>query len=207
MDAGKKHEPHPETPDEAVATLLEGNARHVSGERQLRDHSPADPAEGQQPFAAIVACSDSRVAPPLIFDVERGNLFESRIAGNGVDAGVLGSTEFAVAKLGVKVVVVLGHTGCAAVSAAIEVASGDTSFSAEETGEIGAVIDNVVPGVAELGGAERDIEHAVPANARYQAARLASADPVIKPAVESGALKVVAAVYDVASGEVSLLPE
>jgi carbonic anhydrase len=203
--AGKQHEPHPETPAEALTTLLDGNARHVSGRTELRDHSPVDPAETQQPFAAIIACSDSRVAPPLIFDLDRGNVFESRIAGNGIDAGVLGSTEFAVAQLGVKVVMVLGHTGCAAVNAALAVAAGTASFPAAESGEIGGVIANVVPGVESLPEGERDMQHAVAANARHQAARLAVVDPVIRPAVESGAVQVVAAVYDVASREVSLL--
>ena len=186
---------------------MEGNARHVAGERELRDHSPLDAAEGQQPFATVIACADSRVSAPLIFDVERGNIFEARVAGNGVDTGVLGSTEFAVAKLGVKVVMVLGHTGCAAVGAALEVAEGAAEFPPGEFGSIGAVIDTLVPAVRELPEPERDPAHAVPANARHQAARLAAADPVIRPAVASGAVEVVPALYDVASGEVSLLSE
>ncbi|MGZ5413305.1 MAG: carbonic anhydrase, partial [Solirubrobacterales bacterium] len=124
---------------------------------------------------------------------------------NGVDTGVLGTTEFAVSKLGVKVIVVLGHSDCRAVHAAIDIAGGEASFPPGEFGAIGEVLERVVPAVEDVPEAERDPERCIASNARHQAARLAAADPVIRPAVASGAVKVVAAVYDIGSGEVSLL--
>ena len=207
MEAGGTSAPHPETPDEALTTLLEGNARHRAGHRELRNHSPVEATDAQMPFAAVITCADSRVSPTLIFDLDRGNLFESRVAGNGVDTGVLGTTEFAVAKLGVKVIMVLGHSDCRAVHAAIDIAAGDAEFPSSEFGAIGDVLQTVVPAIEEVPEGERDPEHCIPANARHQAARIAGADPVIRPAVDAGEVRVVAAVYDIASGEVSLLPE
>ena len=137
------------------------------------------------PFAAVITCADSRVSPTLIFDLDRGNLFESRVAGNGVDTGALGTTEFAVAKLGVKVVMVLGHSDCRAVHAAIGIAAGTESFPAAEYGAIGQVLERVVPAIEEVPEAERDPEHCIAANARHQAARIAAAGPVIEPAVSA----------------------
>lgn len=200
-------EAHPETPDEALRALEAGNERHRSGDSELRTHSPLDGrhTEGQRPFAAILACSDSRVSPTLAFDLDRGNLFVSRVAGNSVDAGTLGSTEYAVAVLGVKLVMVLGHSDCGAVKAAMEVAAGAADYPPGEYGSIGEVVAAVVPSVESLAEPERSVDACVAANAREQATALAGADPVIRPAVERGELRVVAAVYDVETGRVELL--
>jgi carbonic anhydrase len=200
-------EEHPRTPDEALRALLEGNERHVAGRRELQTYSPLGErhAEGQQPFAAVIACADSRVSPALIFDLDLGNLFVSRVAGNSIDTGSLGSTEFAVAVLGVKLVMVLGHTGCGAVEAALEVASGSRSYPAEEYGSIGSLVDAVVPSIEALPADDRTLANCVVANVRAQVKELEASQPIIAPAVESGALKVAAAVYDVATGRVELL--
>ena len=207
MREGGERSPHPQTPDEALAALLDGNARHRAGDQDLRDHSPVEATDAQMPFAAVITCADSRVSPTLIFDLDRGNLFESRVAGNGIDTGALGTTEFAVAKLGVKVVMVLGHSDCRAVHAAIGITAGTESFPAAEYGAIGQVLERVVPAIEEVPEAERDPEHCIAANARHQAARIAAAGPVIEPAVSNGTVRVVAAVYDIGSGAVSLLDE
>jgi len=197
---------HPRTPDEALRALAAGNERHLSAERRLPSHSPlGGHAEGQRPFAAIIACADSRVSPALIFDLDRGNLFVSRIAGNGIEPGTLGSTEYAVAELGVNLVMVLGHSDCGAVKAAIEVASGTRTFPAGEYGSIGAVVEGIVPSVESVQPEQRTVSACVEANARAQAKRLAAADPIIRPAVEAGGLRVVAAICDVESGSVTLL--
>ena len=199
--------PHPKTPAQALTALEEGNRRYRGGETTLRDYSPVGErrASEQRPFAAIVGCADSRVSPTLIFDLEPGNLFVSRVAGNSVDTGSLGSTEYAVGVLGVKLVMVLGHSDCGAVKAAIEVANGEAGYPPEEFGAIGSVIDACVPAIRSLPPSERSVERSVEANARAQAESLADADPIIKPAVDSGALRVVAAVYDIATGKVSLV--
>jgi len=198
---------HPQTPDEAVGALRAGNARHLAGQRELRTHSPLDGrhTEGQRPFAAIISCADSRVSPSLAFDLDRGNLFVSRIAGNSIDTGTLGSTEYAVAELGVKLVMVLGHSDCGAVKAAIEVASGTQSYPSDEYGAIGSVVDAVVPSIGPLPADRRTLPNCVAANARAQAAEIANREPIIRPAVEAGRISVVAAVYEVETGRVGLL--
>jgi carbonic anhydrase len=198
---------HPTTPDQALIALQVGNERHRAGRQELLDLSPLGGrhTEGQRPFAAIIACADSRVSPALAFDLDRGNLFVSRVAGNTTDPGTIGSTEFAVAVLEVKLVMVLGHTECGAVKAAIEVANGTQSYPADEYGSIGAVVDPVVPAVESLPADRRGLPECVAANARTQADELAERGPIIGPAVESGALSVVAAVYDVETGRVELL--
>ncbi len=198
--------PHPETPQAALDALLAGNERYRTGELSLRDHSPVGPdrAAGQKPFAAVVACSDSRVSPNLIFDVERGNIFNSKVAGNSIGPAVLGSTEFAVAVLDVKLVMVLGHSDCGAVKAALEVTEG-REFPESEYGQIGALVDEILPSVERIDPDERTFDACVRANARDQADRLIAADPIIAPAVAAGRIAVVAGVYDIGSGRVSLV--
>jgi len=198
--------PHPSNPREALELLLEGNRRHQDGRLELHDHSPVadERADRQMPFAAIVSCADSRVSPTLIFDVDRGNIFSSKVAGNVIDTGTLGSTEFAVKVLGVKLVMVLGHSNCGAVTAAIDAANGATSFPAGEYGAIGSLVDRIVPAIAAVPADARTLPACVGANAVAQAADIASRGPIIKQAVESGAIDVVAAVYDLESGRVSL---
>jgi carbonic anhydrase len=157
------------------------------------------------PFAAIISCADSRVSPTLVFDVNRGNLFSSKVAGNTIDSGTLGSTEFAVKVLGVKLVMVLGHSNCGAVTAAIEVANGESSYPPDEYGAIGEVVDRIVPSIRDLPPAERTLPASVELNAAAQAADLAQRGPIVRQAVEAGQIAVVAAVYDIASGAVALL--
>jgi carbonic anhydrase len=199
--------PHPETPEEALTVLMEGNRRHQSGKVELHDHSPVgeDHVSRQMPFAAIVSCADSRVSPTLIFDVDRGNLFTSKVAGNTIDSGTLGSTEFAVKVLGVKLVMVLGHSNCGAVTAAIDVANGEASYPADEYGAIGEVVERIVPPISDLPPSERDLQACVELNAAAQATDLAERRPILKEAVEAGQIEVVAAVYDLETGGVSLL--
>jgi carbonic anhydrase len=198
---------HPSDPEEALSLLMEGNRRHQSGRVELHDYSPVgdDHANKQMPFAAVISCADSRVSPTLIFDVDRGNLFSSKVAGNTIDSGTLGSTEFAIKVLGVRLVMVLGHSNCGAVTAAIEVANGESSYPADEYGAIGEVVDRIVPSIRDLPPAERTLPTSVEANTAAQAAELAQRDPIVRPAVEAGQIAVVAAVYDIGSGAVALL--
>jgi carbonic anhydrase len=201
-----KRAPHPPTPDAALALLMAGNERYRRGQLELRDYSPVGEriASAQKPFAAIIACADSRISPPLIFDVDNGNLFLSRVAGNSIDVATLGSTEYAVAVLGVKLVMVLGHSDCGAVKAAIEVAKGTKSYPASKYGAIGAFVDAILPPIKSLPTAQRTLESATAANASAQAKSIAAKGPIIKPAVDAGKIRVVSAVYDIATGKVSL---
>lgn len=197
----------PTTPDEALKTLMRGNRRYRRGDLELRDYTPVGDriAETQEPFAAIITCADSRISPVLVFDLGRGNLFVSRIAGNSIDTGTLGSTEYAIAVLGVKLVLVLGHSDCGAVKAAIAVANGTASYPADRYGAIGAFVDLVVPTVSALQPADRTLDRSIAANAAAQAQKLAASTPIVKPAVDAGDVRVVAAVYDIATGRVSLV--
>jgi carbonic anhydrase len=199
--------PRPTNPEEALDLLLEGNRRHQEGKLELRDYSPVgeDRASKQMPFAAIISCADSRVSPTLIFDVDRGNLFSSKVAGNIIDSGTLGSTEFAVKVLGVKLVMVLGHSDCGAVKAAIEAANGTSSYPPDTYGAIGEVVGKVVPPIQGLPSADRTLPHCISINARAQADEIASREPIIKQAIADHQIAVVAAAYDIATGKVSLI--
>jgi carbonic anhydrase len=203
----KSRAPHPKTPAEALRVLQAGNERHRQGKLQLRDYSPVGErrAVEQRPFAAIVTCADSRISPELVFDVERGNLFVSRVAGNSIDTGTLGSSEYAVAVLGVKLIMVLGHSDCGAVKSAIEVVVDGRTYPESKYGAIGAVVDHLVPTVRSLPADERNLSRCVAANAIAQAAAIARRGPIVAPAVASGKLRVVAAVYDIANGAVSIV--
>ena len=206
MQGGRRF-PHPEDPEEALALLVEGNRRHQDNRLELRDHSPVAkiPPSGNSRSRRSSPAPTRRVSPTLIFDVESGNIFVSRVAGNSVDTGTLGSTEYAVAVLGVKLVLVLGHSDCGAVKAAIEVANGTSSYPPDAHGAIGAVVDRLVPPIQGLPPAERTLPTCVSVNARTQAADIASREPIVKPALESGQIEVVASVYDIKTSRVSLI--
>lgn len=197
----------PSTPAAALRALIEGNRRYRAGRWQRRDYSPVGErrASAQKPFAAILACADSRVSPPLVFDVERGNLFAAHVAGNSADVGSTGSLEYAVAVLGVHVIMVLGHTDCGAVKAAIEVAGKKKTFPEASFGSIGAVVDAIVPAVAGLDSSARTLEASIVANTRRQATLLAGEGPIIPAAIAAGTLSVVAGVYDIATGIVRVV--
>lgn len=198
--------PHPKSPAEALKLLQAGNRRYRQEKLQLRDYSPVGErrAAEQKPFAAIITCADSRISPELVFDVERGNLFCSRIAGNSIDQGTLGSTEYAVAVLGVQVVMILGHSDCGAIKAAIGSVTEGTTYPASKFGAIGDFVDLLTPVVKSLPADERTLTRCVPANAIAQAQHLSHRGPIIAPAVNSGQIKIVAGVYNIANGFVNV---
>lgn len=197
----------PSTPSAALATLMDGNQRYRAGHWQRVDYSPVGErrASAQAPFAAVLTCADSRISPALVFDVERGNIFSAQVAGNSVDDGTAGSLEYAVAVLNVPLIMVLGHTDCGAVKSAIEVAKGRASYPPEQYGSIGAVVDAIVPAVQTLPAGERTLDNGVAANARLQAQSLRLRGPILPAALRAGRLRIVAAVYDLATGAVELV--
>jgi carbonic anhydrase len=199
--------PHPKTPDEALRLLRQGNGRFVANKLQLRDFSPVGEriASSQKPFAAIITCADSRISPSIVFDIHLGNLFVSRIAGNTVDQGTLGSTEYGIAVLGVKVVVVLGHSNCGAVKSALDVVNGKAKFPRNKFGAIGPVVDLIVPAVTSLPRNRRTVPNVTSNNARRQARQLAAKGPIVSAAVKAGKIKVVPAVYEIGNGRVNFL--
>jgi carbonic anhydrase len=191
------------SPDEALNRLMQGNARFASG--HLTHARPEQIVEarstlskGQNPFAVIVGCSDSRVGPELVFDQGLGDLFVVRTAGEVVDSVALGSIEYAVEHLGSPLVVVLGHERCGAVSAAVS--------GAKEPGHIAAVLKAIEPAVEQTKGQPGDpVENAVRAQALDVAKQLQEAKPILAERVQSGKLKIVAARYDLKTGKIELL--
>jgi carbonic anhydrase len=189
--------------NEALSRLLNGDKRFVAGKSE-EPHGAAlierrhALAKDQKPFAVIVSCSDSRVPPELVFDVSLGDIFVVRTAGEVADDVVVGSIEYALEHLGTRLIVVLGHQRCGAVSAAVS--------GAMETGDIPHVLKAILPAVEETKNQPGDrIDNAVRANAREIAKRLQSIGPIIAPRVQSGEVKIVAAYYSLDTGQVELL--
>ena len=195
-------------PDAVLARLLEGNKRFVSGQLTHPGRTPADfaaLAEGQAPMAIIIGCADSRVAPELVFDQGVGDLFVVRVAGNivsGAGPTVKGSIEFAVAELGARLIMVLGHTQCGAVKAAIAHIDANDSLP----GSIGELIDPIRPAVRAVSGQPGDkLENVTNANIAQGVERLKTLDPIVSKFAKTGELKVVGAVYELRTGAVKLL--
>jgi carbonic anhydrase len=187
------------TADQAIELLKEGNAAFIQG--SCTATSPArlhELAGGQAPFAVVVACSDSRTPPGALFNRGLGDLFIVRVAGNTVDNSGLGSIEYGVGVLGAPLVLVLGHTQCGAVEAAVKVVKDKAKFP----GSIGAMVAPIVPAVKSLSGNDNLVNRAVTANVQRVVARLKGAKPIVAKAVAEGRAKVVGAVYDVNSGKV-----
>jgi carbonic anhydrase len=205
--AGEKPAPKRD-PDAVLARLLEGNMRFVKGETAQPRRKPEDFvrfAEGQAPLAVIVGCADSRVAPELIFDQGLGELFVVRVAGNiisGAGASVKGSIEYAVAELGVQLIVVLGHSQCGAVKAAIKHIDANDPLP----GAINDLVGTIKPSVTAAKGKPGDLlDNVIKANVERGVERLRSLEPILAGAVKKGQLKVVGATYELRTGKVTVL--
>lgn len=197
----------PARPGEVLTRLLEGNKRYSKGEpaqprRKPEDFAPL--AKGQHPVAAIVGCADSRVAPELLFDQGIGDLFVIRVAGNvisGAGASVKGSIEYAVAELGVPLVVVLGHSQCGAIKAAITHAGSKDALP----GSIGELVETIEPVVAGVKGDPGDLlDNAIKANVKRGVERLERLEPILADAARKGKVRIVGATYDLLSGKVTV---
>jgi carbonic anhydrase len=186
------------SPDAALARLMQGNNGFVQGRLVsldedltiLKEHTVGK----QEPFAAVLACADSRVPVELIFDQSIGHVFVTRIAGNVCTPEMIASLEYGAAVLGVPLIMVLGHDGCGAVKATID--------GKAVPGQISALYAPLRPAIERAGP---DLTAAIKANAQIQAALLRTASPVIAGLVKTGKMKVVAAYYDLASGKVAIL--
>ena len=186
--------------DAALTKLKEGNARFA--ESTVCSGKPtaarrAETAQGQHPFAIIVGCADSRTSPEIVFDQNIGDLFVTRSAGNLVDDHALGSMEYAIEHLGARLIVVLGHTRCGAVAAAV---AGDSA-----PGHIQSLVRDIQPAVKETKGRPGDAtELAVVANARLMANKIRTQMDVGELAKE---VRIIPAVYDLSSGKIEWLKE
>lgn len=185
-----------------VDELLAGNARFLTGRPEKHDYSAERTAltEGQSPVAAVLSCSDSRVPPELLLDQAPGELFVVRVAGNFVTGEGLASLEYGVEILKTRLIVVLGHTGCGAVGATLDVLRDQTLLP----GHIQNLIRSMKPGIGrELLSEEPHLEaRAVVANVRYNVRRLIHAEPILSTRVAAGDLAVIGAVYDLTTGRV-----
>ena len=196
----------PISADQALRELVEGNARFVKGQPSSPRRSPEDfrsLAGAQYPEAVIVSCADSRVAPEILFDVGVGDVFVVRAAGNvvgGAGAVVKGSIEYAIAELNVPLIVVLGHSSCGAVKAAMKHIDAKDSLP----GAIDGLVELIKPAVTQSHGLPGDpLDNAIRQNVENGVARLKELQPILAPRVQEGKLKIVGAVYDLSTGKVT----
>lgn len=192
-------------PDQALNLLMEGNARYVANQPRERDFSAgrASRTTGQAPFAAILGCADSRVAPELAFDQSPGDLFIVRVAGNFVTPDGLGSLEYGAAVLGTKLIMVLGHSNCGAVNATVAALQKGNKLP----GHIADLVRAMKPGIEPVlkkGGSELQ-QRAVIANVQHNVERLKKATPILAGMVAKKEVRVVGAVYELATGKVTLV--
>ncbi len=189
----------PETPQQALELLLEGNARYVSGTTahpNVNMERVAQTAPHQSPFAAVVGCSDSRVPVELLFDRGIGDIFVIRTAGNNVGGDmVMGSVEYAVEHLGVQVLLVLGHEACGGVTSAVQ--------GGEHHGAIGNLIHSIQSDIPEFLGKGEQIDAAIARHTKVQVEEIL-ANPVVAGMVKEGKLLVKGGHYDVDNGKVEI---
>src|SRR3954449_13537625 len=191
------------TPDDAIARLNGGNERFTAGESVNCDLTAQvnQTAKNQSPFAAIVGCIDSRVPPELVFDQRIGDVFCARVAGNFVNTDIIGSLEYSTKVAGAKAIVILGHNFCGAIKSAVD----DVKL-----GNITALLRNFRPALATLKPSDghRDshnhplVQKVAEANARLTAASLPKRSRIIRTMVDSGELKIAAAMHDITTGQV-----
>jgi carbonic anhydrase len=191
------------TADQALMRLQEGNQRFLTGRTLHCDLMSLvkATAQSQAPFAAILGCMDSRVAPELVFDQRIGDIFSVRVAGNIVNTDILGSLEYATEVAGTKLIVVLGHSDCGAVKGAVD----DVKL-----GNLTEMLSNIRPSVLKLAGAEGDhtsknkkfVQSVAEQNAKDAAASLTARSDVLAALEKDHKLKIVAAMHDVSTGAV-----
>ncbi|MBW4497596.1 MAG: carbonic anhydrase [Oscillatoria princeps RMCB-10] len=192
--------PNEMTPDQILQKLMEGNQRFVANKRTSPNQDMArltEVAKGQNPFAAILGCADSRVPSEIVFDQGLGDLFVCRVAGNIATPEEIGSLEFGTLVLGAKVIMVIGHEKCGAVDATIK--------GAQVPGQIASLLEAIKPAADKSKGQSGDpLENATKANVLYQAEKL-KASPVISQLINEGKLKVVGGYYDLDTGTITVV--
>ena len=186
--------------------LRAGNRRFVAGSSSIDEalikSRRAELVGGQSPFAAILACSDSRVPVELIFDQGLGDLFVIRVAGNIVAPSQIGSVEFAAAQLGTRLVVVLGHSNCSAVEATLKELAQDHH---QRSPNLRAIVDRIRPAIESLMSDDVSLNDAVVANVRQSVNQLQNGSQILEQMIETDELTIVGAEYSIESGEVTFL--
>jgi carbonic anhydrase len=187
-------------PEAALDELIAGNRRFTSGRTSSHRRDLAllqQMMEKPEPFAAVLSCADSRVPVEVVFDQTIGQLFVTRVAGNMVTAEIMASLEYAAAVLGTHTILVMGHSRCGAVTAAIQA----THYGQTVPGQISALFPHIEPAVKQAGP---DVEATVRANVLVQVARLRES-PLLAAMVEEGKLLIAAGYFDLKTGAVILL--
>src|SRR5215472_8380804 len=186
------------SPEAALQQLIDGNRRFAEGRMtsfaEDLEILKAKTVDKQEPFAAVLSCADSRVPVELIFDQSIGRVFVTRVAGNVATSAIIASLEYGVAVLGTKAIMVLGHANCGAVKASIDAKA--------VPGQISALYRYIRPAVEQAGP---DLEAAIKANAKIQAALLRQSSPVLADHIKQNQLKIGAGYYDLSSGKVTLV--
>ena len=194
------------TSEQALQMLLDGHQRYLRSQ-PLHQHQEAGwratLAFSQQPFAVILGCGDSRVPPEIVFDQGLGDLFVVRTAGHVLDAAVLGSVEYALEKLNVPLVVVLGHERCGAVQAAVHA----METGAVVPGHLGGLVEAIKPAVAQVRDQPGDmLDNAVRANVGLVTRQLQAALPALANRTQTQQVKIVGFRHDLDTGDIELLP-
>ncbi|MGO9359678.1 MAG: carbonic anhydrase [Xanthobacteraceae bacterium] len=192
------------SPDAAVQRLLRGNERYVEGLSRRHDfmHEREALVGGQNPYAGILSCADSRIAPEYAFDAARGDLFVCRVAGNFANEDTVASMEYAAANLGMPLILVLGHDSCGAVDATIKSLRDGSTLP----GHLPSLVAALTPAVRASSSQPGDpLANAIRQNVIDTVAKLKSATPILSAAVEQGKLKVVGGVYRLKDGKVDMV--
>jgi carbonic anhydrase len=192
------------TADDALELLHKGNQRYIDGVTRRHDfkHERAALEAGQNPYAGILSCADSRVAPEYAFDSGRGDLFVCRVAGNFANAESIASLEYGVAILNVPLIIVLGHDQCGAIEATIKSLKDGSTLP----GHLPSLVTALTPAVKESAGQAGDpVANAVRQNVLDTVDALKSATPILQEAVSGGKIKIVGGIYRLASGRVEMV--
>ena len=197
--------PNAIAPSAALDRLMQGNARYVANDPQEKDYSVGRAARvtAQYPIVAVLSCSDSRVAPELAFDQGPGDIFVVRVAGNFVNEDGLASMEYAVKILGVPLLMVLGHTNCGAVDAAVKF----VTERAQLPGHLPELVKSIEPAVIAAHARHPSdlVAAAIEENVKLSVRRLDDDTPIIAEPLAAKKIDVVGGVYDLATGKVNLL--
>jgi carbonic anhydrase len=192
------------SPDAALARLMQGNARYVDGVSRRHDfkHEREALSTGQNPFAAILSCADSRIAPEYCFDSARGDLFVCRIAGNFASDEVVASLEYAVQVLNTPLIMVLGHDACGAVEATIKSVKDGTTLP----GHLPSLVAALKPAVDAIQDQSGDmLANAIRRNVALNVDKLKNAGPILSAFANDKKIRVVGGVYVLSSGKVAMV--
>jgi carbonic anhydrase len=192
------------SPEEALDRLMQGNRRYVDGNMRRHDFIAERPALalGQNPFAGVLSCADSRIGPEYTFDTGRGDVFVCRLAGNFANTDSIASFEYAISALGTPLIFVLGHEACGAVDATIKQVKNATSFP----GHIPSFTNALTPAVKAVLNQPGDLlANAIKENVLLTVQKLQMTGPILSEAVSQKKLKIVGGVYDLHTGRVDLV--